>query len=641
MWSIRVVVNQSIVFLLVFFFNLLFITSAGAASNPPPPPPPQDVGYYCAEPCGGEYSYSEGTYDSPYDAPYYSQGTYYDYAQGYYYAESYYNVQAYYYTESYYQSYYQSTYADGAYDATYDGTYPTPTPTPGGPTPTPTPASYTISGRVWVDTNSNGSQNCSGACDNGAGDELNYQGATLTRSAPGPDPTTTTNASGNYTFASVTSGTYNITLTLPSGYIMTNGSSTKQRSVGPNATANFGIREASCVPGGATLSGKVYIDPSGGACGTSTTPYGAGATVTVRSGASITGSGSTDALGDYSVLDITACGQKTATLSNISSNYGVKCIRYDGGAWTSSGLSGFTYGPFNFSANHTLDWYLTNLTPWFYIGDGDVRSGNLVDTAPVGQVVSSSLTSVFFSSNFNASFGNGITPNWVVNNEYSYNDEPKTNQGLFSYSFFMNRTKIKGVTINNMPGCPTDGSPCTASLALLPTGVYRSAGDLTLTSYTHEPGAHVLLLINGTLTIQSNIKVPVGAANLLVVAAKNDINVDSSVGNTPPAAPCGTSACSNIEGIYTAEGSITLASLGNTCADGVTADKQFTLAGTFITNALRPFKVGGAGTFNNLRSLCAQDLSFPVFVIQSRYDFVPQLTDFYKLPSTRWREVNP
>ena len=128
---------------------------------------------------------------------------------------------------------------------------------------------------------------------------------------------------------------------------------------------------------------------------------------------------------------------------------------------------------------------------------------------------------------------------------------------------------------------------------------------------------------------------------MFVVAAKKNIYIDPNVGKSTFALPCINSSCTNLEGIFTAEESIILQSLGNTCADGITTDKQLNLAGTFITNSLKPFKVGGTGIFQNRRSLCAQDANFPSFTIQSRYDFVPQLTDFYKAPSVRWKEVNP
>jgi len=129
--------------------------------------------------------------------------------------------------------------------------------------------SYTISGKVYVDEGSgnplndgNGVQNCSGACNNGAGDEQNYNGATVTVWGVN----TTTDASGNYSRSGLAAGTNNVILTVPLGYEAT---TTNPRSVtlGPDSTVNFGIRlvpDPDC-PGGISVS-----NPSVSAGGTST-----------------------------------------------------------------------------------------------------------------------------------------------------------------------------------------------------------------------------------------------------------------------------------------------------------------------------------------------------------------------------------
>ncbi|HVZ11826.1 MAG TPA: SdrD B-like domain-containing protein [Patescibacteria group bacterium] len=506
--------------------------------------------------------------------------------------------------------------------------------------------SYTISGHAYYDDNGNQQQDCVGSCNNGTGDEKNFQGITFKRTGTAANSIATSSANGNFTFYDLLPRSYTVTMTVPPNYSVTTANNPKTVTLGPNATINYGLRQTSCIPGGATLSGTVYVDGSNGACGSSLTTIGSGATVTVRtsSGGAVTATGSTNSSGQYTINDNTACGQKSVSLSNVALNYtSAKCVRLDGGAWTSTGLTGFTYNPLNFSSNHTLDWYLSSSVPWFQTGDGDVRFGNLVDSLPSASAVSSNANSAFFSSAFIPTFGAGNPVGFVISNEYSYNADPETKNGLFSYSFFINRAKVKSVTVTNLVGTPgvTNCTGATCDISNLPTGIYKYDGDLTLTSYTHLDGAHVLLLVNGNLLIKTtgNIKVAAGRKNLFIIAAKKDINIDPSVGAAAPAAPCGTNACTNLEGIYTAEGSINLQ--GTKCSDNVTPDKQFTLAGSFVTNALKPLKVGGAGIFNNNRSLCGGDQTYPVFVTQSRYDFVPQLTDFYKIPAVRWKEVNP
>lgn len=99
---------------------------------------------------------------------------------------------------------------------------------------------YTISGNVFIDANSNGVQNCSGSCNNGVGDELNYQGAAVLIS---PGGSQVTNSSGSYSRSNLIANTYTVTLTLPSGYTATTANPVN-RTLGPNQTANFGIVQA-------------------------------------------------------------------------------------------------------------------------------------------------------------------------------------------------------------------------------------------------------------------------------------------------------------------------------------------------------------------------------------------------------------
>lgn len=105
---------------------------------------------------------------------------------------------------------------------------PTSTPTPTNtPTPTPVPT-YTISGTVFIDTNSNGVQD---------GGENGYHGATIT--VTGGSSTTTT-GSGSYSLSGLTAGTYIVTVTVPSGYNTTTTNPVNV-PISANTTTNFGI----------------------------------------------------------------------------------------------------------------------------------------------------------------------------------------------------------------------------------------------------------------------------------------------------------------------------------------------------------------------------------------------------------------
>jgi len=353
----------------------------------------------------------------------------------------------------------------------------------------------------------------------------------------------------------------------------------------------------------------------------------------------------------------------SATLYNLpaNKNYTVRYVSYNGGPWTDP--NGFTVTPMDLSTDKTLQWCLNDTKPWFQVGDGDVRYPILNIPMPSGfnPSISNNPLAAFFSSNFTSSFGAGSSSGFIINNEYSYNNDPTTKQGLFSYTFFRNRAKIKGVATDKVPGCNVSGDCIISASTTFPTSTintpYLVNGDLTINGYTQQPGTHVLLLVNGNVNINSNIKVPAGSASLFVLAAgsdtkdpaKGNIYVSPLVGSvaTSPNVTCpthnpilsGDYSCANIEGIYSAEKSMVLQS--NASCPG-TPDKQIIIAGNVITNALKPFATTGTGKFVNNRTLCpAGDALYPSFVMQSRYDFVPQLTDFYKVPSVRWKEINP
>ncbi len=382
------------------------------------------------------------------------------------------------------------------------------------------------------------------------------------------------------------------------------------------------------------LSGGVFEDTGGNNCASGATAYGTGAVVTVYNGGNPTGSDTADGTGSYLITDTTACGSKTAVLSSVA-GYTLRAVRFDAGAWSTSAFTGYTYGPFNFSSDHTLDFCVSNVFQWFQTTTGDVRMNALTNRVPAGQFASDDITnpSVFYSSSFTSNFGSGevSTKGWKVDDEYSYEEDSRNRNGTTSYSFYTSRVNQKGLQVSEIPGC-SPGS-CSTGILNLATGVYKHDGDLEITSYSHSSGAHVLILVNGNLTIKSDISVSASNANLLIIAAKGNITIDKSVGTTDP-----TSKTTHLSGIFTAEGTITAD--GDDCPSGV-SDKRLNVAGALVANSGKPFTVGGSGSFTNNRSLCLADRTNPSVYVTPRYDFITQLTDFYKTPYTRWREVAP
>jgi len=434
---------------------------------------------------------------------------------------------------------------------------------------------------------------------------------------PGGPGTTTNTNNPTSTYTPPAGGVCSVT-TVTQNVEVTGGGGTSAYSTNINVTPKN------------MASGGVFEDRGGNNCASGSTPH-PGAVVTLyTSGGSPTGSDTSDAGGSYSVTDNDACGSRNAVISSIG-GYNVKAARFDGGAWGASNLSGYTYGPFDLSSDHTLDFCISNLGAWFQTTTGDVRMPNLTNKIPAGlySAADPSSPSLYYSSSFNTNFGDGAVSarGWKVDDEYSYQEDSKNRNGTTSYSFYESRAKQRNVVISSL-SCNL--SAC--DISSLDSGLYKADGDLTITSYTHKPGAHILLLVNGDLTIQSNISVPAAANNLLIIAAKGNIGIDASIGTTT--LPSNTA---QIEGIISAEGSITID--GDACPDPT--PRKLNIGGALVANSLKPFTVGGAGSFVNNRSLCARDADYASVKVAPRHDFVTQLTDFYRTPYSRWREVAP
>ncbi len=100
-------------------------------------------------------------------------------------------------------------------------------------TPIPTPSqTYTLNGNVYNDLNDNGTQ------DSG---ELGQQSVTVTLTGgSNPSTPTTTDASGNYSFSNLASGTYSVSVALPTNFQSTT-TNPQTIPVNANTTLNFGI----------------------------------------------------------------------------------------------------------------------------------------------------------------------------------------------------------------------------------------------------------------------------------------------------------------------------------------------------------------------------------------------------------------
>ncbi len=142
------------------------------------------------------------------------------------------------------------------------------------PTPTPIPT-FSISGTAWVDTNRNGARD---------GTEVSYTSsvtgyagqATVLRAGPSSGSTLTGSATGNYSFTSLSSGAYTITLNPPVGWASTS-TNPRSISVGPSiAGINFGITIIRQCEDGVDNDSDGVIDSADSGCHTDGNPNNPG-----------------------------------------------------------------------------------------------------------------------------------------------------------------------------------------------------------------------------------------------------------------------------------------------------------------------------------------------------------------------------
>ena len=387
------------------------------------------------------------------------------------------------------------------------------------------------------------------------------------------------------------------------------------------------------VPGTVSVTANVREVAAVGSCNsTSGNAYsngGTGATLNITNGGTVNSNQTTNSGTGATAFTCLPQGNYQLSLQ-VPSGYTVVGTDVTPAVESPLGSNGVSFA--TGSSNQVATFCIAPLDPWFQTSVGDVRILNLSNPVPTGLYGSTDANypGIFYSSDSNANLGRGAASvkNWVINNEYSYNADTENRNGGMSYDFYKSKTKQDGVTITQISSGTFDQTQITGS------GVYESPGDLTINLYTHVNGRRVVILVNGNVTINaSTISIPQNQG-IFIVAAKGNITIGKTVGTATL-----NSTASNIDGYYTAQGSIILD--GDTCADGTTSDLRLNIGGTLVANSLKPFSITGTGTLQNKRSLCTNNLLYPSLYINARPDFITQLTDFYKTSYTKWQEVNP
>jgi len=446
---------------------------------------------------------------------------------------------------------------------------------------------------------------------------------------------TTTDGAGNYSYNTVGFDMDTIYFPLPSGYTRTTpGSvvvSTQLIEDPPGFNlrfndelvwreADFGIR-----PNTVNITANVRIATGTGSCTATTgSPY-AGANLNIAGGS--TNRVQTTAANGATTF-VVPSNPYTLTLQ-VPSGYDVVGRQIPSGG-SQSGTNGMQFTP---GANTTATFCIAINDPWLQTDLGDVRFRALDMPLPIGKYASTGNQSnqypgIYYSSTTQAEIGGGniSVAGWIVNNEYLYNTDTQNRNGTVSYNFYKSRAKTEGVEIHPLTAGTLNPNEITES------GVYEANGNLIINSYTHTNGNRVVILANGDVTINTPINIPV-SQGLFIVAAKGNIIIPPTIGTTTL-----SSSTPNLVGYYSAEGSIVLPSAAN-CPS--TPDRRLNVAGALIANSVKPFASNGTGSIQNQRTLCNENLNYPSIYVSSRLDFLTQLTDFYKVPFTKWREERP
>ena len=134
------------------------------------------------------------------------------------------------------------------------------------------------------------------------------------------------------------------------------------------------------------------------------------------------------------------------------------------------------------------------------------------------------------------------------------------------------------------------------------------------------------MLIPGDVNIQGDIAVP--DSSLFILASKGNINISSNV--------------ASIEAYYSSERNILIPSRADLdCSVSGKEDKQLTVDGALVANALKPFASMQPGRVVNERDLCTGNPSTPSLFVKTRLGFLTLMTDFYKTYETKWEEILP
>ncbi|MFZ5376727.1 MAG: hypothetical protein ACOZAN_03625 [Patescibacteria group bacterium] len=172
------------------------------------------------------------------------------------------------------------------------------------------------------------------------------------------------------------------------------------------------------------------------------------------------------------------------------------------------------------------------------------------------------------------------------------------------------------------------------------SGSYITSGSITINetnSWSVSSGESIVVFVNGNLTIDSASAdtrlTQVATGGYLAFIVAGNITIGDRVGYSDPLTDATQPTNTNLEGVFIADGTITVASDNN----ATTIDNKFIAAGTFVgwggVNLQRTYEDGSLGAANNNLS--------PTETFIFRPDLVVNTPASMRSAQFTWQEINP
>lgn len=483
-----------------------------------------------------------------------------------------------------------------------------------------------------------GNTSCnSGNTNNNVGGSLTCETGINCSAVPTPTPTPPPNCSTTPTNCSVCAapantcsngnGTQTCTLSQPQ---TCNPVTVTQSCTLNNCTNGNVCTNQVCKPPTYTVSGNIFNDYNkNGLIDNGEANYSASPSITAS-----TGTVTVNANGTYTISNILA-GPVTVSYISLPAGYYMTSplngppssfVVTVGNNCNVNGSPGATCNAGNIT---NVNFGITNTHPWLQADCGDIREDNgITDLLPAGASALISTPScptssgLPFTGNTNPNFGSGqsSTANQLVGGIVYPEVYSQSSTFDTSYTSLLGKAQSSGVATANLASVCTL-SNCTLP-ANLPHGIYVATGNVNLNAYTFPANQNYIILVNGNLTINGKISVPIGSTALF--STSSNITISPNVGTTANV------TTSSLDGWYIAGGSFILPSAGN-CSD-----IRLNIGGSVIVNSM-----GTGGTFQNNRDLCGGDTTDPTISFVPRLDMVLNTPEFLKKEQTLSQEVAP